>query len=139
MDQTVMFVLAGVLIVGGLGFTLLTMNRRGPKLLDVDKYRTRWMNIEQQLKRDELSTYQLAIINADKLLDQALIEKAFSGQTMAERMKSAQKSWTNANLVWSAHKLRNRIAHEPDAKIGFDEARRGLVGYKQALKDVGAI
>jgi hypothetical protein len=138
MDQTVMFFLAGVLIVGGLLFTLLTM-RRGPKLLDVDKYRTRWMSIEQQLKRDELSTYHLAIINADKLLDQALQERDFRGQTMAERMKNAKSTWSNANSVWSAHKLRNKIAHEPDAKVGFDEARRALVGYKQGLKDVGAI
>jgi len=139
MDQTVMFFLAGVLIVGGLGFTFLTMNRRGPKLLDVEKYRSRWLNIEYQLKRDELSSYHLAIINADKLLDQALQDRAFAGQTMGERMKSAQTSWSNANVVWSAHKLRNRIAHEADAQIGFDEARRGLVGYKQALKDLGAI
>lgn len=138
MDQTVMFFLAGVLIVGGLLFTVLTM-RRGPKLLDVDKYRSRWMSIEQQLKRDELSTYHLAIINADKLLDQALQDRAFSGQTMAERLKSANANWSNANSVWSAHKLRNRIAHEPDATVGFDEARRALIGYKQALKDIGAI
>jgi hypothetical protein len=138
MDQTVMFFLAGVLIVGGLLFTFLTM-RRGPKLLDVDKYRSRWMGIEQQLKRDELSTYHLAIINADKLLDQALQDRGFSGQTTAERMKSAQASWSSANSIWSAHKLRNRIAHEPDAQVGFDEARRALIGYKQALKDLGAI
>ena len=138
MDQTVMFFLAGVLIIGGGLFTLLTM-RRGPKLLDIDKYRSRWMGIEQQLKRDELSTYHLAIINADKLLDQALQDRGFGGQTMAERMKSAKTNWSNANSIWSAHKLRNQIAHEADAKVSFDDARRALISYKQALKDVGAI
>jgi hypothetical protein len=138
MDQIVMFVLAGVLIVGGMGFTLLTM-RHGPKLLDIDKYRSRWMGIEQQLKHGELSTYHLAIINADKLLDQALQDRGFKGQTMAERMKSAKADWSNANSIWSAHKLRNRIAHEPDVKVSFDDARRALISYKQALKDAGAI
>ncbi len=138
MDQTVMFFLAGVLIVGGLLFTLLTM-RRGPKVLDVDKYRTRWMSIEQQLKRDEISTYHLAIINADKLLDQALQERGFSGNTMAERLKTAKTSLSNVNAVWQAHKIRNQIAHEADAHVSYDDARRSLVSFKQALKDVGAI
>ena len=58
---------------------------------------------------------------------------------MGERMKSARDVWSNANNVWAAHKLRNRIAHETDVKVGYDNARRALAAYKQALKDVRAI
>ena len=81
----------------------------------------------------------MAILNADKLLDQALRQRGFKGETMGERMKSAQNVWSNANHVWTAHKVRNRIAHESGVKVDYDITRRALVAFKQALKDVGAI
>jgi hypothetical protein len=105
--------------------------------LDVAKYRSRWLSIEQQLKKGEVSTYQLCVLNADKLLDHALKELGTKGQTMGERMKVTK--WNNANAVWSAHKVRNQIAHEADITIEYAEARRALAGFKQGLKDLGAI
>jgi hypothetical protein len=73
------------------------------------------------------------------LLDQALTDRGLSGTTMADRMKQMRGKWSNADAVWRAHKLRNRIAHEADVNVGYDDARRALAAFKQALKDVGAI
>jgi hypothetical protein len=81
----------------------------------------------------------MTILNADKLLDLALKERGIKGETMGERMKNAKDTWKNANAVWGAHKLRNQIAHEADIRVGYDDTRRALAGFKQALKDVGAI
>ena len=141
MDQnlSIIFFFAAIFIFGGLLFAVIALARRGPRTLDVDKYRTRWMTIEQQLKRDEQSSYHMSVLNADKLLDQALQERGIQGKTMAERMKQMQSKWSNANNVWTAHKLRNQIAHEPDVRLDYDGARRTLVAFKQALKDIGAI
>lgn len=141
MDQSivVIFFLAAVLIFAGLLFAVIALTRRGPKTLDVDKYRSKWLSIEQQLKRDEMSSYGMCVLNADKLLDQALQDRGVQGRTLAERMKQYQSRWTSANDVWTAHKLRNRIAHEADARVDYDGARRALAAFKQALKDVGAI
>jgi predicted RNase H-related nuclease YkuK (DUF458 family) len=58
---------------------------------------------------------------------------------MAERMKSGATLFSNRNNVWLAHKLRNRIAHETDVRVSYDDARYALSYFKQALKDVGAI
>lgn len=139
MDGTLVGFLAGILVVGILLVVVITITKKSPGALDVDKYRGRWLAIESQLKRDETSSYHLTILNADKLLDQALRERGIKGQTMGERMKTANASWTNANVVWAAHKLRNQIAHETDVHIEYDTARRALAGFKQALKDIGAI
>lgn len=141
MDQTltIIFFFAAILIFGGLLFAIIALTRKGPRGLDVEKYRSRWLTIEQQLKRDEVSSYSMCVLNADKLLDQALQEKGVQGATMAERMKRLQAKWTHANNVWTAHKLRNQIAHEPDVRLDYDGARRALSAFKQALKDVGAI
>lgn len=139
MDSTIIFFFAAILIVAGLLFAVITMTKRGVSQLDVDKYRTKWLTIEQQLKKAEPSTYQLSVLEADKLLDHALKARGFRGESMGERMKNAKESWSNANAVWGAHKLRNRIAHESDASVGYDDARRALAGFKLGLKDIGAI
>jgi hypothetical protein len=141
MDQSIsmIFFIAAILVFGAILYAVVSLTRRGSTTLDVEKYRTRWMTIEQQLKRDELMTYHMTVLNADTLLDQALKDKGIAGTTMGERMKHMQQKWSNANNVWTAHKLRNQIAHEPDVKLSYDSARRALSSFKQALKDLGAI
>ncbi len=131
--------LIGILVVGGLLVFVLMITRRSHKQLDMDKYRSKWMTIEQALRRDDPSSHVLCVLNADKLLDQALKERGTTGETMGERMKNEKTTWSNANAVWSAHKLRNQIAHEADAKVSYDDTRRALSAFKQGLKDIGAI
>ncbi len=139
MDQSIIFLFAAIIIVGGLLFAVIAMTRKGVGRLNIEHYRVKWLSIEQGLKRDEISSYHMAVLNADKLVDQALKEKGLKGETMGERMKNASSLLTKRNDFWTAHKLRNQIAHEPDVVVTFDSARRALVGFKQALKDLGAI
>lgn len=136
---SIIFFLAAVLVVAAILFGVLSRHHHGPTTLDVEKYRTKWMAIEQQLNRDEAMTFHLVVLSADSLLDQALKEKGIEGVTMGDRMKQMQRKWSNANNVWTAHKLRNQIAHEPDVRVTYDMTRRALASFKQALKDVGAI
>lgn len=138
-NPATIFFLAAVLIAAVVGVVyLLVMSKQGPAL-NVQRYQTKWLEIENSVRRDNDASWQLAIMNADKLLDQALRERRFKGQTMGERMKSAQKVWKNANHVWGAHKVRNQLAHEVNADISYDITLRSLSAFKQALKDLGAI
>jgi hypothetical protein len=140
MDGTTVFAfLVGVLIVAILLVVVMVLTKKGPTLIDVEKYRMRWLAIEKQLDRNNAAGLPMAILEADKLLDQALKERGIKGETMGARMKTAKDSWTSANAVWSAHKLRNQIAHESGVTVSYDDARRALSAFKQALKDMGAI
>ncbi len=139
MDQTVVFFLAGILIVAAIILALICGSKKGVKRLDVERYRVRYLAIENQLKRDEESSHHLVVINADKLLDHALKDRGIKGQTMAERMKHVNELFSDSRGVWTAHKLRNKIVHEPDVKVGYEEARHALSNFKKALKDLGAI
>lgn len=138
-NGSLIFFFAAILIVAGLLFAVISLTKKGSAHLDVDKYRSKWLAIEQSLVRDQPASAHLAVLNADKLVDHALKERGIRGQTMGERMKSAKATWSNRNAIWEAHKLRNQIAHEPDASVSYDAARRALAGFKQALKDLGAI
>ncbi len=141
MDQTVsiIFFFSAILIFGGLLFVFVSLAKNSPRVLDQDRYRSRWMAIESRLKRDEENSYTVCVLEADKLLDQALRDRGINGKTMAERMKQCQGKWTNGNGVWAAHKLRNRLAHETDVRLDYDRARQALIAFKQGLKDMGAI
>lgn len=136
---TVLIFLLAIVIVGVLVFIVILVTKKGERRLDVNKYRSRWLKIEQILNRDQPASYQLSVLEADKLLDAALRDRGISGQTMGERMKSFQTRWSDANVVWRAHKLRNRVAHETDVQISYSDARTALAGFKRGLKDVGAI
>lgn len=138
-NWTVLIFLLAIVIVGVLVVVVIMVTKQSEHRLDVQKFRSRWLKIEQVLVRDEPSSYLLAVLEADKLLDAALRERGISGATMGERMKAFQARWSNANVVWGAHKLRNQIAHESNFSPSYDDTRRALAGFKQGLKDVGAI
>ena len=139
MNAGLLFFFAGILVLGIAILVFIVSRGKGRTTLDVDRFRSSWLAIEQQLVKGNEPTYHLSILNADKLLDQALKERGFKGETMGERMKSATSCWQNANVVWSAHKIRNRIAHEPDVRLDYLDTRRALACFKQGLKDLGAI
>ena len=97
----------------------------------------RWSEILGRVKTPE--GMALAVIDADKLLDEALKRRGYKGKTMGERLVAAQRTLSNNDAVWYAHKLRNRLVHEPDVRLRKNDAKDALAGIKQALKDLGAL
>jgi sensor domain CHASE-containing protein len=81
----------------------------------------------------------LAVIDADKLLDDVLRKRNFRGKTMGERLVAAQRSLSDNDAVWYAHKLRNRLVHEPEVRLKKNEAQNALAGFKKGLHDLGAM
>lgn len=139
MDQSIVFFFAIIIIAGALMFALICTSKRGHKKLDVEHFRAKCLEIEHQLKKDEPSSYHLSVLNADKLVDQALRGRGIKGKTMGERMKNSASLFSDRNGIWLAHKLRNKIAHESDAHVTYEEARHALSNFRKALKDLGAI
>lgn len=133
----IILMFAIILVIGGA--ILLAIVMGGGHKINQDKYRSYWLKIENSLKKDQEASYHMAILNADKLLDNAMKESGFRGDTMGERLKRSGSRFSNLNAVWAAHKLRNRIAHEPEVRIDYMTARRALASFKKALKDIGAI
>ena len=124
----------------GIGaFVFIATRGKSSAVLNTEKFRSSWLAIEQKLQSNLPDSYILCVMNADKLLDLALRQRGFKGETMGERMKSAQNEWRDANVVWRSHKLRNQLAHEHDVQLSYDQARAAMAGFKQGLKDLGAI
>jgi hypothetical protein len=99
-----------------------------------------WQRIEQRLAIGDESQLKLAIIEADKILDEIIKMAGISGETMAERLKKISPAQlTNIEDVWEVHKVRNRIVHEPDFALTRAEAEYAIEVYRRALKELGLI
>ncbi len=133
------FPAVAILICAVLLFVAINLTKPHKIQLDKEKFQRDWLVIENSIQKDNPASWHLALINADKLVDSALRELQFSGQTMAERLKAAKNKLSSPNSIWHAHKLRNVVAHETGAEINFDQTRRAMASFKQALKDLGAI
>lgn len=138
MSNDVILLFVGVVIIGIILLALVGMSHRPSKHLDKAKYQERWMNITGSVT-DDSGSMQLAIINADKLLDTAMRERGFAGKSMGERLKNQGSQFTNLNAVWAAHKLRNRVAHEHDVVLNQRTTQAALNSFKAALRDMGAL
>ncbi|MGB3023422.1 MAG: hypothetical protein WBB39_01310 [Candidatus Saccharimonadales bacterium] len=138
MDSMIIVMFVGLLVVGVGLLMIVSLGRRGRSQLNKEAYQKDWLSIEGSVGADSASQ-QFAIFQADKLLDRALRESGFAGETMGERMKSAHAVFTKRDAVWTAHKLRNRIAHEDKVSINPRLTRQALASFKRALRDMGAI
>lgn len=139
MDGGVMTFMIAIIIVAVFVFIAIGLTGKRGHKFNVEEYQTRFLTIENKLNKDTPSTFALAIIDGDKLLDKALIEMGIPGKTMGDRLKRASNKFTQLDAVWRAHKIRNVIAHESDFELSYRQAANALAIYKQALKDLGAI
>lgn len=139
MGSSFIFLIIAIVAVGLLALVAMTLTNKHGHTFDVEAYQTRWLKIENGLVREDPRTYSMSVIEADKLLDRALNEMGLPGKTMGERLKRVTDRFEKPNAVWSAHKLRNQIAHEDDFVVEYPQASRALAAFRQALKDLGAI
>lgn len=132
-------IIIAIIIVGVLVFIAISLSASKPHAFDKQEYQARWLAIENAYNPKNPSSASMTILNADKLLDQAMIEMGIPGKTMGDRLKKVNTRLSQLDAVWSMHKIRNQIAHEPDYHLSSAESSRALKIYKQALKDLGAI
>lgn len=137
-DGLLLVFLGGILMVGIALIVIIAVARKVPKGIKKEEYQAAWLAIENSVGED-IGSQQLAVLNADKLLDKALKATGHKGETMGERMSSASRVFTKREAIWAAHKLRNRIAHEDTVKLNPNLTRRALMSFKHGLKDLGVL
>jgi cytochrome bd-type quinol oxidase subunit 1 len=99
-----------------------------------------WQSVLDKLESGDEANYKLAVIEADKIFDDLLKRIGYQGKDMGERLKQiAPAQLANIDEVWQAHKLRNRVVHEPDFQLKQYEARRAIEIYQKALEDLEAL
>lgn len=124
---------AGVVVATIAGVVM----RRLPRRLKAEKFISNWRELQGYCK--DKATWPLAILEADKLLDVALKKRRFKGKTMGARLVAAQRILSDNDDVWFAHNLAKKIATQSDIKLKEADVKDALIGFRQALKDIGAL
>jgi hypothetical protein len=80
-----------------------------------------------------------AVSEADKLLDYVMRQQGVRGETMGERLRHGGSRFSDVNSIWTAHKLRNALAHEAEFDLVPSQAKEAIASFERGLKDLGAL
>ncbi len=141
---TIFFVASIIYFINATGYARSRMERFDDAVLDtkVSKRRSTkaWRDVQKHVFTGDENSLKIALLEADKLLDEALKLSGVPGSNLGDRLKSLTESdLPNLQMVWEAHKLRNRLAHEQNFTLNRDTAERALTIYEEALKTLGLI
>lgn len=101
------------------------------------KFDKKWQSILSRMRKGDEANMKLAIIEADKLFDSLLRQMGHDGKDMGERLeKLTAIQFSNLENIWLAHKVRNRIVHEPDYHLTHPEAERAIAAFEKAFKEL---
>lgn len=94
-----------------------------------------WAKIEEHFYKGDENDLKIAILEADKLLEEAFRESGVRGSHLGDRLKNLKPGQLpNIDQIWQAHRLRNDIADQPSFKLKRDLAEKALNIYEETLK-----
>ena len=98
-----------------------------------------WEDITDHIASENEAQWKLALIDSDKILEDALREAGYAGVGVGELLKDAEvkHGFNSLQDAWEAHKTRNRIAHETGFKLTKHETKNAVERYKRAFQDLG--
>lgn len=101
----------------------------------------RWEIIQKRVADMSPESWRVAVIEADILLDETLTNAGFVGQSIGEKLKTANpQSFTTLQDAWSAHKVRNEIAHVgSDFILTKKVAQETITRFERVFREFGVI
>ena len=102
------------------------------------EFQTNWQEITSLTQSGNGSDWNMAILRADAQLDDLLSHLGYEGETIAERLKIVDPTKLKSiDRIWSAHRLRNTIAHEPLQQYTREMIMHALNSYELAFQELG--
>lgn len=99
----------------------------------------RWERILVLVSSEHPAEWRQAVLEADHLLDLALRERGYPGDSLGERLKHAGGLRT-INDAWSAHRMRNAVAHGgADFILTQRDARSAIEMYRATLTELNVL
>lgn len=120
------FIIVDVIIV------VYVVYRRSRKKLSkriINEIRDSWKQIIRQKDKRH------AVMDADKLLDHTLAQMGLTG-SLGAKLKKSPNLFKDINIIWSAHKIRNNIAHQMNYQVSERTYKSSMLAFKQAFQDL---
>lgn len=146
----ILFILLDALLIGFIAFTLRRYNElitATPQKIAVaepanpaGRILADWAGIDLLIKSQNPSDWNMAVLRADALLDGTLKDAGYEGETVADRLKTVDPTHLpSLDRVWSSHRLRNAIAHDPTDQHTRETILGAIASYRQAFRELGFV
>ncbi|MEK7125063.1 MAG: hypothetical protein AAB864_01570 [Patescibacteria group bacterium] len=100
----------------------------------------RWEEVMRHMDSAKEQSWKFAVIEADALVDRVLMKSGFPGATLGERLMNIQPGQlASLEGLWAAHKVRNKVAHQPDYFLRYSEAQWAISWYGATLRELLAL
>jgi len=105
-----------------------------------EKIKKKWAAVVAKANTSPPNSYIVAIIEADKIMDEVLQRLGLKGMHTADRLE-ALASWDlkSVDKLWRVHKIRNELVHTPDFNLSYQDAKEVLGGYESFFKEIGVL
>lgn len=144
MDYIPIILTSSIFIVIMVAYFLYITRPKGKNLnnqrVDLSIVPSKWNEISAMISSGGPANYRQAIMESDKLVDLVLKSKV-KGETMGERLKNARNLFDRDTYdkIWTAHKIRNKVAHEADFEGLSSDANLAVRNFEKALKELKVI
>lgn len=106
-----------------------------------DSRNMRFDAIQKRVTENNPESWRVAIIEADIMLDEVLTNAGYAGKSIGDKLKTANPhSFTTLQDAWSAHKVRNDIAHVgSDFVLTKKVAQDTILQYERVFREFGVL
>ena len=112
-------------------------SQKATKIVNKEELAKKWSIIAGKSNSLKTGDWKLAIIEADKFLDDLLKRLGYGGESMGDRLKKLDsKKIANLDQIWQAHKIRNDIVHHPEYEPTKSDIDFALETYERTLQDL---
>lgn len=95
-----------------------------------------WLRVLKHLESENPAEWKLAIIEADKILDELVKTLQPHGENLGERLKSIEPSdFETLQDAWEAHKVRNQIAHEANFTLTRHQTLQTIGRFRRVFEE----
>ncbi|NCU41742.1 MAG: hypothetical protein EOM19_03385 [Candidatus Moranbacteria bacterium] len=99
-----------------------------------------WLSVEKHLSGHSSQDWKIAVLEADKIVEDILNKVGFSGENFRERIENVHPdSLEKREELLRAHSVRNAIIKDSDYVLEKGEARETVQIYEEFLKDWEAL
>jgi hypothetical protein len=104
------------------------------------KYIPRWDSVQARQAEGSVASGKLAVIEADKMLDEALGKMGYAGRNTDEKISKVKHGQlVGIDEVRNIHHLHQMILDDPTHEASLGEIRTALDAYERVLRGVGMI
>lgn len=97
------------------------------------KKNEKWEKVLTLVNSENQNDWKAAIVDAENLLEEALEENSFYGQSVGDRLKKAD--FDTVQNAWAGHKTRNQISHDINYELTHRDAKVAIANYNKVFNE----